>query len=1120
MNVLKQPLEDTRGFKELKALLEKSTAAVCVSGCIESQKVNLAASILPEGFNSLTICENELKAKAVYEDWRLYDSGVLLYPLKDMVFYKAAVRGNPISRQRMKVIRALGEQKEVNIVTCTGGCIDFLLHFNVLKKHTLRLSCGEEIDVQDLAASLAKAGYERVLSVEVPGQFAVRGGIIDVFDLTNDDPHRIELWGDEIDSIRSFDCESQRSIENLDTVCIYPATEDIGEDEENFIKGLTSSFTDYFPSETVFFIDDPVRIRENARALSEEYKNAIEGRIEAGKDCADAFLRMMEPSELFARLRKRRVLVFPSVNKDEGGFFRYAAKFELTVRSVMSYNNRYDMLIKDLKSWKKARYRVVLLCASRTRGRRLAKDLMDEDLNVFFSETPDRQLAPSEIMVLHGNSARGFEYPLEKFVLITESDIFGHKKKSRHKEKRYDGKSIAGFSQLSAGDYVVHEFHGLGIYKGIEKIVRDGTSKDYIKIEYAKGDVLYVQASQISTLQKYGSSEAHSSLKLNSLSGNEWKKTKSRVKRAVKDIAVELVKLYSERQASSGYIYGPDTVWQAEFEEMFPFEETEDQINAVNEIKHDMETPGIMDRLLCGDVGYGKTEVAIRAAFKAIQENKQVVVLVPTTILAQQHYLTFMKRMKDFPVRIDMLCRFRTPAQQRKTVSDLKKGLVDIVIGTHRVLSKDVDYKDLGLLIVDEEQRFGVTHKEKIKQLKSKVDVLTLTATPIPRTLHMALIGIRDMSVLEEPPLNRQPIQTYVMEYDEEIVREAISRELARDGQVYYVFNRVSRIEAIAYRLSELLPEANIAYAHGQMKERDLESIMYRFINKEIDVLVSTTIIETGMDIANVNTMIVHDADMFGLSQLYQLRGRIGRSDRTAYAFLMYKRDKLLKEEAEKRLASIREFTELGSGIKIAMRDLEIRGAGNLLGARQSGHMADVGYDLYCKLLAEAVKEAKGLEEEEQYDTLIDINVSAYIPESYISNESQRLEMYKKIGAIESEEDKSDIIEELIDRFGEPSESVINLLEIALLKSAAHSIYITEIKQIAGELKIVFYENARVDNTGIPRLIEKYGGKLRLYAKDTPYFIYDMPDEKGKSLPPLMILKELMADLSTELKTS
>ena len=700
-----------------------------------------------------------------------------------------------------------------------------------------------------------------------------------------------------------------------------------------------------------------------------------------------------------------------------------------------------------------------------------------------------------------------------KFVVISESDIFGGEKKKKKRKRIYEGEKIASFTDLNIGDYVVHESHGLGIYRGIEKIEVDKTEKDYIKIEYAGGGNLYILATQLEQIQKYAGAGAKKP-KLNKLGGQEWNKTKSRVRGAVREIAEDLVKLYAVRQNEQGFAFGPDTVWQKEFEEMFPFEETEDQDLAIAATKADMESTKIMDRLICGDVGYGKTEIAIRAAFKAVQDGKQVAFLVPTTILAQQHYNNFVQRMKDFPVNIDLLCRFRSSAEQKKTIEKLKKGQVDIIIGTHRLLSKDVVYKDLGLLIIDEEQRFGVAHKEKIKQLKTNIDVLTLTATPIPRTLHMSLIGIRDMSVLEEPPMDRVPIQTYVMEYNEELVREAISRELARGGQAYFVYNRVREIADVATKIAELVPEANVAYAHGQMKETELENIMYRFINGEIDVLVSTTIIETGLDISNVNTMIIHDADNMGLSQLYQLRGRVGRSNRTAYAFLMYKRDKMLKEVAEKRLAAIKEYTELGSGFKIAMRDLEIRGAGSLLGERQHGHMEAVGYDLYCKMLNEAVKEAKGIAVEESFDTSIDIVIDAYIPMGYIPNELQKLDIYKRIADIETQEETEEMTEELIDRFGDPPKSVENLLYIAKIKSMAHRLYFTEVAQKGESVRFTLYEKARIDVAKIPELVAAYGQKVTFTADPkNPYFTYHLKkNSRDKNVDIKSVVEQFLAD--------
>ncbi len=740
--------------------------------------------------------------------------------------------------------------------------------------------------------------------------------------------------------------------------------------------------------------------------------------------------------------------------------------------------------------------------------------MRDYDLSSFYGEDLEREVQAGEILVAYGHVAEGYEYPMLKFMVISETDIFGRRKKKRRRKRLYEGQKIQDFAELKVGDYVVHENHGLGVYEGIEQIKVDKVTKDYMKIRYADSGVLYILATQMDLIQKYAGADAKKP-KLNKLGTGQWMKTKSQVKRAVRLVAKDLVSLYAARQSMEGHVYESDTVWQKEFEEMFPFEETEDQIQAIEDTKRDMESKKIMDRLICGDVGYGKTEIAIRAAFKAVQEGKQVVYLVPTTILAQQHYNTFIQRMKDFPVRVDLLCRFRTPAQQKKTVEDLKKGLVDIVIGTHRVLSKDVGYKDLGMLIIDEEQRFGVTHKEKIKQLRKNVDVLTLTATPIPRTLHMSLIGIRDMSVLEEAPMDRMPIQTYVMEYNDEMVREAIERELSRNGQVYYVYNRVQDIADVSGRVQRLVPEANVAFAHGQMNERQLENIMYDFINGDIDVLVSTTIIETGLDISNANTMIIHDADQMGLAQLYQLRGRVGRSNRMAYAFLLYRRDKLLKEIAEKRLAAIREFTDLGSGFKIAMRDLEIRGAGNLLGAEQHGHMEAVGYDLYCKMLNEAVKQEKGELPEEVYATSIDLNLDAYIPRSYIPNEYQKLDIYKRIASIENEEEMDDMVEELIDRFGDIPRKVQQLLRVAVLKGMAHEAGLTSVEQKEGELKLTMFERANVQVARISPLVDKYRGELVFKAENPPYFLYRKKGRSGKEKEEdvLEVVKMLLIDI-------
>ena len=1083
MKAFLTPLQGLAEFEQIKEKSKTNKGILQVSGCMESQKSHLMYGLSGIAPYRLILAEDERRAREIYEDYRFYDRKVYSYPAKDLLFFQADIHGNLLIRQRMKVIKALLEEKELTVVTSIDGCMDFLESLEKIKEQLIHYESDSAVDTEQLKNQLVALGYERVGQVEMPGQFSVRGGIVDIYCLTEENPWRIELWGDEIDSIRSFDPESQRSLENLEELTIYPAVEHIGD------KDMVS-FLDYFPEErTIIFLDEPNRLTEKGGAVEEEYRQSRMHREEKGsRNLPENWLCSFE--QLQKELNKRNCISVCALEPKQAGW-KVREKFYLEVKSISAYNNSFELLVKDLHQYKKQGYRIALLSGSRTRAERLAKDLQEEGLAAFYGQDYDREICPGEIMVGYGHAKKGFEYPLIKFAVMTESDIFGQEQKKKKKKKNYSGSRIQDFAELSIGDFVVHEKHGLGIYRGIEKVEVDRIVKDYIKIEYRGGSNLYIPATQLDCLQKYSGADASKAPKLNKLGTQEWNKTKSKVRGAVKNIAKELVELYAVRQEKEGYVCGPDTVWQREFEEMFPYEETEDQLSAIEDAKRDMESTRIMDRLICGDVGYGKTEVALRAAFKEVQESRQVAYLAPTTILAQQIYNTFVQRMKEFPVRVELLCRFRTPAQQKKAIEDLKKGQVDVIIGTHRILSKDVQFKNLGLLIVDEEQRFGVTHKEKIKQLKKDVDVLTLTATPIPRTLHMSLIGIRDMSVLEEPPMDRMPIQTYVMEYDEETVREAINRELRRGGQVYYVYNRVTDIADVALRIAKLVPDARVDFAHGQMSERELENVMYSFVNGDIDVLVSTTIIETGLDISNVNTMIIHDSDRYGLSQLYQLRGRIGRSNRTAYAFLMYRKNVMLKETAEKRLAAIREYTDLGSGFKIAMRDLELRGAGNLLGAQQHGHMNAVGYDLYCKMLNEAVKEAKGIHTMEDFETSVDLNVDAYIPDSYISNEFQKLDIYKRIAGIETQQDYDDMLEELLDRFGEPGKAVLNLLAIAKLKAIAHQGYVTEIKQTGKTVRFTLYEKARLNTEGFPALMQKYRRGLQFKNEQEPKFILE-----------------------------
>lgn len=1107
------PLSELAEFEEIYKERNKKPGMITLSGCVTSQKTHMIYA-LSEGFPyTLIVLSGEEKAKKVYEEYRFLSENVGYYPAKDLLFYQADIHGKLLVKERMETLQMILERKEeenITIITTFDGFMDSLLPLSEIRSRILTIENGETLDFEELKNKISRLGYERETQVAGPGQFAVRGGIIDIFPLTEELPIRIEFWGDEVDSVRTFDVDSQRSVENLEKIIIYPADES-SDGHENV------SFADYFDiKDTLVFLDEPARLLEKGYAAENEVVKARENRAEDMVRTGEVKTepRFFTTEEIVKKLNRFSMVGLCAL-ETKCRPFAVRSAYHLQASGVNPYNNSFEMLTRDLKRLKRTGYRTVLISGSRTRAKRLAEDLRDYDLSSFYSEDREREVKPGEIMVCYGHVEVGYEYPMIKFIVISETDIFGKTKKKK-KRKSYEGQKIRDFSELKPGDYVVHENHGVGIYRGIEKIEVDKVTKDYMKISYADGGNLYILATQLDLIQKYASADAKKP-KLNKLGGQEWSRTKTRVKGAVRQIAKDLVDLYAVRQSKEGYVYEKDTVWQKEFEEMFPFEETEDQLLAIEAVKRDMESPKIMDRLICGDVGFGKTEIAIRAAFKAVQENKQVVYLVPTTILAQQHYNTFMQRMKDFPVRVDLLCRFRTPAQQKKTIDDLLKGQVDIVIGTHRVLSQDVQFKDLGLLIIDEEQRFGVQHKEKIKKLKENVDVMTLTATPIPRTLHMSLIGIRDMSVLEEAPIDRMPIQTYVMEYNDEMIREAIARELSRQGQVYYVYNRVQDIAEMAAKIQKLVPEANVAYAHGQMREHRLENIMYDFINGEIDVLVSTTIIETGLDISNANTMIIHDADKMGLAQLYQLRGRVGRSNRMAYAFLLYRRDKLLKEVAEKRLAAIREFTDLGSGVKIAMRDLEIRGAGNLLGEEQHGHMEAVGYDLYCKMLNEAVRHLKGEMPEDVYATTIDLNIDAYIPSSYIPNEYQKLDIYKRIAAIETEEERDDMLEELIDRFGEPPRKVQQLLAIAQLKAFAHTAYITSIEQKGEDFKFTMYEKARVRAAGIPALLAKYKGELVFKAEAVPYFHYRKlrKNKKEKDEQILENVRQIVMDIHT-----
>lgn len=1169
MNNIKALLYKSSEYAQIKEALLGRHAPVSLTGVVDSEKCHFVASLGDEFKNTVIITYNDLRAKEVYEDMRFFTEDVYLYPAKDLIFYNADIKGNAIVKDRMQVIRRLVSGEPTTVVMSLDATLDKILPKKKIEENLLKFTQGDTVELKQLSTKLVELGYERRDTVSSPGEFAVRGGIFDIFAINDETPVRIEFWDDMIDRMKAFDVDSQRSLEDIDELIVYPATEfPLSDDEmeagfakirkeakklenefrsnaenekahrlittceeaietieysrgkssvDSFVMSFfkeTVSILDYFGDDSLVVFDEPMRLAEKGDATLTEFNESMTGRITSGYIIGSQADVIFDPKKVFAKAAQKKLLVISALDYGFAGI-PIKEEFNILVRSISNYIAGFDILVKDISSYRKKKYRTVIVTGSQAKARRLTEELSEYDVPAVYVEDRERGILEGEVVVVNGALHKGFEYPTLHVAVLVEGDTFGasHKKQ---KKKFSSGKEIHSLHELTYGDYVVHERSGLGIYRGIEKRENDKSAIDYIKIEYTDGE-LYIPATGLEAIQKYASGDADKKPKINKLNSPEWKKTKARVERAVTDIAEKLVNLYAIRSMEKGFAYESDSDWQREFEELFPYEETEDQLKAIDDTKRDMESERIMDRLICGDVGYGKTEVALRAAFKAVQNNKQVAVLVPTTILAQQHYNTFSSRMMSYGVRVHMLSRFRTTAQQNETLKMLSEGSVDVVIGTHRLLSQDVKFKNLGLLVVDEEQRFGVTHKEKIKELKKDVDVLTLTATPIPRTLHMSLAGIRDMSVLEEPPVDRLPIQTFVMEHNDEIIREAINRELARHGQVYYVFNRVAGLEDKASLVQKLCPDANVAYAHGQMSERQLEKIMYAFISGEIDVLVSTTIVETGIDISNVNTMIIDDADKMGLAQLYQLRGRVGRSARTAYAFLMYKRGQVLKEVAEKRLQAIREFTDLGSGFKIAMRDLEIRGAGNVLGAEQSGHMEEVGYDLYCKMLDTAIKKAKGESVPlEEFDTVIKMDVEAFIPSTYIRSESDKLDMYKRIAMIETEEERMDMIDELIDRYGDIPAAVDSLLYVAQIKAMCHSVFITSFIQKDSFVKMIFFSNPPIKTELLDGFLTAHPD-VKLTFGDNPYLTYVIPEELKTSAKKLSA-KEIRQKMFEKIK--
>ncbi len=1163
MTAILNTLQELESYKVLLNAIKTGKLPIMATGVMDTQKIHLIAAMM-ENVNrpSLIVTHSELQAKEIFEDLQFFvKDKVKLYSSKDILFYNADVRSVNILKQRFDVLNSLIENDAPVVVLSAEALLDKLTPPDVFKQFILNLKIGDSLDTHEFAKKLTLMGYERAELVEAKGQFAIRGGVLDIYSSIYDNPVRIEFWDDEIDSIRLLDVVSQRSIEKLETVKIFPMRELVYPDhavdialeqmqkdfskahkkylskdyteeaqtlKENFeqayerlkegrsFSGIerytnyfyseAASIIDYLPEGCMIFFDEPQKTKQHIETVLDEFNESVKSRIQKGQMLTGQMNMVFSYAEVLKKAEKFGVILlsmFAHTIKD----FTVKELVSFSVKSTGTFKQRIDLLIDDLKIWCDKGYRILFLAGAKLRGQRIADEIREKGLSAqFFDEVTELQTGI--VTITSGKLTRSFEYPHIRFVVITDQEIFGAEKRKPIKKKK--GAKIESFTDLKIGDYVVHDTHGIGIYRGIEQITVDETVRDYLKLQYSDGGNLYIHTSQMDLIQKYIGGE-DIKVKVNKLGGGEWVKTKAKAKKVVQEMAGELIELYAKRQSAKGYSFSPDTVWQREFEDMVPFEETDDQMNAIEEVKQDMESEKVMDRLICGDVGYGKTEVAIRAAFKAVQDGKQVAFLVPTTILAQQHYNTFVQRMKDFPINICMMSRFRTNKSNKESGFEIESGRLDIVIGTHKILGKDVHFKNLGLVIIDEEQRFGVAHKEKLKHLKENVDVMTLTATPIPRTLHMSLTGIRDMSVLEEPPQERQPIQTYVMEYEAELVREAINREVARGGQVYYLHNRVHNISETAAKIQKLVPSVSVSYAHGQMNERELESAMMDFIEGNIQVLVCTTIIETGLDISNVNTIIIEDADTMGLSQLYQLRGRVGRSNRLAYAYLMYRKNKVLHEIAEKRLQTIRDFTEFGSGFKIAMRDLEIRGAGNMLGGEQHGHIEAVGYEMYCRLLSEALHEMRGEAVAESFETSIDININAFIPTYYIKNEEQKLEIYKKISLITGDRDFYDVQEEIEDRYGNLPDCVQNLLNISVLKAYAHKIGVLSVTQKEQKIVLVFKPDAKVDPVTILNLVDANKDILTFSLRQSPTLIYTIKENLKQS--PVTHLKMLITSI-------
>ena len=1122
MNEIVKVLPNFKKFNDYISNVKVGTSPIMLSGLTDTAKVHFAYSTA--FYTDKPICiitYNEMQARKILKDLEYFSSKVVYFPRREILSYDFLAESNEGSFDRINSLNSIYDKKAEVIVTTIEAVSQEIVPKEVLYSNIFTLKEGMTIDLNEIKIKLNGLGYKRCDLVETACEYSIRGGIIDIA-TSSKRGVRIELWGDEIDSIRYFDIESQRSVDKTKTVTIYPGTEFVledtlenisnkilknaGEDEKvladieeikegNYLNKIDKYFNsfykqretiiDYLKDDYIIFLDEIGKIKARSENIIKDNNSVIKTLIEKKREIPEALANLRDYIKFSEEIKNLQIIY---LEKQDIGFVdkqsMHAKRngYSFSYREVNFFRSSMDLCIKEIQKAEKDGKTVIILVGNENNEKKL-KQIIEERIG----------LNTKNITIEKGELESGFECFDFNLFVISAKEVFSSPQKRKKSSVEFKQGETVIFSDLKVGDYIVHKTNGIGQFIGVNTIKADGITKDYIKIKYKDDDVLYIPTSNLDNIRKYiGAGDK--APRVNRLGSKEWENTKQKVKSNLREVARDLIELYAKREKIEGYAFSKDSEWQKEFESSFEFQETDDQLRAIEDVKKDMEKPKPMDRLLCGDVGYGKTEVAIRGAFKACMDQRQVCYLVPTTILANQQYEAFKDRMKDYPVKIEVLNRFRTKKEQEEIVKKLKLGEIDIVIGTHRLLSKDVEFKNLGLLIIDEEHRFGVKDKEKIKKLKTNVDVLSMTATPIPRTLHMSIVGIRDMSCLYEPPQNRRPVQTYVLEYDNEVIKEAITKELERNGQVFYLYNKTETIERKAREISELVPEAKIGFAHGKMSGKELEDIMLDFINKDIDVLVCTTILESGIDIPNANTIIVEDADRLGLAQLYQIRGRVGRADKQAYAYITYKRDKLINEVAEKRLKAIKEFTEFGSGFKIAMRDLEIRGAGSLIGEMQHGHMDQVGYDTYCKLLDEVIKEMKGIKLEEDIDVSIDINVSSYIPDSYIENGSQKIEVYQNIALCNNEKDIENTREDIIDRFGKMPKEVENLLEIARIKGMCKNIGITKITE--KQNSIVFNFNPEIFTIDIDSIVKKYGNKVRFSPAREPYFTYRLNNSK------------------------